>query len=84
MGRPFSRWGASMFTYLIATFCLAATCERTVVASSEQDPRLTMTACQSVSQAAIAGWMAESIKYRNWNFAGYDCIQGERRPDRTT
>lgn len=73
-----------MFTYLIATFCLAATCERTVIASSEQDDRLTMTSCQSTSQAAIAGWMAESIKYRNWTFARAECIQGERRPGRAT
>lgn len=73
-----------MFVYLIATFCLSATCERAVIASSEQDQRLTLMSCQSVSQAAIAGWMAESIKYRSWTFAGYDCVQGERRPDRAT
>jgi hypothetical protein len=73
-----------MFTYLIATFCLAATCERTVIASSEQDTRLTLTSCQTVSQAAIAGWMADSLKYREWRFAGYGCVQGERRPDRST
>jgi hypothetical protein len=68
------------FTYLMATFCRAATCERTVIASSEMDPRLTMTSCQAVSQAAIAGWMADSIKYRNWTLHGYDCVYGQRRP----
>lgn len=67
-----------MFVYLLATFCLAGACETAVVASSEQDSLLTMTSCSSVSQAAIAGWMANSLKYRDWEFSGYRCINGDR------
>lgn len=67
-----------MFTYLLATFCLAGSCETAIVASSEQDPRLTMTSCSSGAQLAIAGFVAGSLKYRNWEFSGYRCIEGKR------
>jgi len=67
-----------MFVYLLATFCLAGACETSVVASSEQDPRLTMTSCTVVGQAAIAGFMAQSLKYRDRELQSFRCVEGSR------